>query len=157
MATTYNADNYGVPMPSCPFVGVVLRRDFLFTVAVALVINDVIQCCKIPGAGAPLILDNFFIDVADLDTGAGACQLSVGDGGSPARFVAAQNTVGANAGKLTAQGNGVNASLPVQYAINENFVIKCTVAPSTGATAVVIKGFIEYHLVGQPSPIPLSA
>ena len=74
MATTYNADNYGVPMPSCPFVGVVLRRDFLFTVAVALVINDVIQCCKIPGAGAPLILDNFFIDCADLEEALGVAR-----------------------------------------------------------------------------------
>jgi len=154
MATTYNADNYGVPMPSFPGVGVPVVREFLFTNSVAFVVNDVVQLCRIPGLGSPLVLDNFFMDIPDLDSGGAptfAC--SVGDGATPGKFVAIQTAIGQGPGKFDLRTNGVAACMPVSYSANENLVFKVTTVAQTAPTGGVIKGWLMYHYIGAPTPV----
>lgn len=145
------ADNYSVPMPGFPAVGVVLHREFAYAVAAALALNDILYLCKIPGAGAPLIIDEIYVDIPDLDTGA-ALALSMGDVATPGKFIAIQTAIGQGPGKFSL-ANVVAGSLPVQYTTNENLIIKVTTGPGTGATGVTIKGWMEYHMIGAPSPV----
>jgi len=162
MATAYVSDNYNVPMPDFPGAGVVLRREFLWTVPV-LIINDTCKLCKIPAAGSPLLLTNFYLDLTDLDTSTGLA-LSLGDEDTAGRFIAIQTAVGQAAGKFsgtasgtaaTGMAGGLLASLPVQYSANKNLILKCTTAPTSGATGTII-GFMDYQYVGAASPIALS-
>lgn len=154
MATTYFADNYNVPMPNHPGVGVSLKRSFLFTFAVAFVINDIVKLCRIPGGGTPIVITDFYIDVPDLDTDVSpAIALSVGITATPGAFVAIQTAVGQSAGKLSMDGDGVAAYLPKQFSTNDDFLLKITTGPATGATSGSIRGWLEYHHVGAASPV----
>lgn len=148
----YYADNYGVPMPSCPFVGVSLTRDFKYTLTAAFILNDTIKLCRIPGLGTPIVITDYFIDVPDLDTSTGIA-LDLGDNTTAAKFTAA-STVGQAVGKLTPAVNGVAASIPSQYTTAQDFVLKIqTAATGTAATSGIIKGWMRYFYVGAPSPI----
>jgi len=146
-------------------VGVVLRREFIWTVP-ALIVNDTCKLCKIPGLGTPLIVSNIFLDVTDLDSDGAtpAFAGSLGDEDTAGRFMAIQTGVGQAAGKFVGTGSGTAATgvqgglltaLPVQYNANKNLIFKCTTSPSTGATGT-IKGWMDYHYVGAASPIALS-
>lgn len=154
MATTYYADNYAIPMPNHPGVGISLKREFLFTITAALVINDVIKLCRIPGAGTPIVITDFYIDVPLLDTNVSlAVALSVGIAATPGAFVAIQTTVGQSAGKLSMDGDGLAAALPKQFTTNDDFLMKITTAPGTSVTSGTMKGWMEYHYIGAPSPV----
>src|SRR5580765_5553424 len=153
MATTYFADNYNVPMPTYPGVGVALIREFTFTMAAAFVINDLVRLCKFPATGAPMALDSYYLDVPDLDTATGAA-LSIGDEDTPGQFVAIQTAVGQAPGKLSLPVNGLVGSLPVQYSAARHLQLKITTAPTTGTTTGVIKGWCMYHFLGAPSALP---
>lgn len=151
MATVYYADNYSVPMPNHPGVGVSIKREFLWTV-ITLIINDTIKLCRIPGAGTPIVITNFYIDIPDMDTSTGfVCDL--GDNTTADKFVAA-STVGQAAGKLSMDGDGVAAVLPMSYSTAQDFVLKVkTAASGTAATTGVIKGWLEFHYVGASTPV----
>lgn len=151
-ATTYFADNYGTPMPSHPGVGVLITREFLYTISVAFIIADLIKLCKIPGLGTPIIISNYYIDVPDLDTSTGVT-LDLGDNTTADKFVAAA-TVGQAVGKLTPAVNGVAGIMPCQYSTAQDLVLKIkSAATGTAATTGVIKGFMSYYYVGAPSPL----
>ena len=153
MATTYKADNYAQPMPAVPAAGISVKRVFKFTVAAAFVINDIVKLCPIK-AGSGIILDDYYIDVPDLDTnGAPAIKLDLGDNDTAAKFIAA-STVGQAAGLLVPTSTGaVAAALPVKYTADNDFALKINTAPATGATSVSIKGWLSYHNIGVASII----
>jgi len=160
MATTFKSDNFWVPMPTCPGVGIALFRDFTFTFAAAFVINDVVQLFKFPAKGAPICFDAFFIDVPDLDSsGSPAVTLALGDEDTVTQFVLqSAHTVGQSAGFLASEGAVANGgaalgSMPVIYTSDKTLALKVIAAPTTGVASGVIKGWAMYHYIGAPSTV----
>lgn len=151
---TYQAGNYTDPMPGSPGVGLAVIREFLFTVATALALNDIIKLHPI-AKGLGLVLDAWVLDVPDLDTNASpTIQLQLGDTDTAAKFMAA-NTIGQAAGKVDSVEEGVAGALPVEYAAGADKDARITVStgPATGATSVGIRGYSMYHYPGIASPL----
>lgn len=151
---TYQADNYTDPMPEASAVGLVVCREFKFTVATALALNDIIKLCPL-AKGLGIVLESWLLDVGDLDTNAApTIQLQLGDTSTAAKFMAA-NTVGQAGGIRFSQSHGVAAALPVSYAAgaDKDFRITVSTGPATGATSVSILGWLRYHLFGITSPV----
>ena len=147
---TYTASNFYTPAPTAPMVGVVLSREFLFTVSPALALNDIIKLAPIP---AGCVIDDWFIDVPDCDTGGSpAITMSVGDSGSATRFSAALTT-GQAGGRINNQTSGTAATCPFEYTAADDFRLTIAAGPQTGATSVVFRGRILYHMVGMASPV----
>lgn len=145
MASTYKATVHGDAFDvSNPLTGLQedVSQDFSFTVAVALVLNDIIDLCKAP-KGA--ILLDFIINIPDLDSdGAPAITLDLGDTGNNARFVSA-STKGRSAATLCYVNDGVLGALPYTYTADDIILLKVHAAPATGATDVIINGTIRYN------------
>jgi len=144
---TLDADNYLDPMPANPGVGVRLTREFEYLVATALALNDIIRLARL-GRGLAIVLDEWWIDVPDLDTGT-AILLQVGDNNTAAKFLAA-NTVGQAGGKVSSIVDGLATSIPVSYlaGADDDFRITVSTGPTTGTTGVTIRGYIGYHYSG---------
>lgn len=155
MATAYSATNYSDPMPSYPGVGVSLCREFAFTASVALVINDTIKLCRIPCRGAEIVIEDWVLDIPDLDSGA-ALEFQLGDGTTADLFMAA-NTVGQSAGRVDSFAEGAAATVPSKVAAasaDKIFTLKVSTAPAGGGTSVTpIRGYMRYHYVGIPTPL----
>lgn len=144
MATTYYAANYYDPFPTIPGPSIMMAREFYFAVSVALVINDIIKLSPIV-AFQPLIIDDYFIDLPDLDTGGTpALQLDLGDNTTDDLFVAA-TTKGQSAAKLTPAVDGASGALPREYTSSNDFALHVDTAPQTGATGVAIRGWLKFH------------
>ena len=60
--------------------------------------------------------------------------------------------LGQSAGKLSL-ANAVAASMPAVYTTNEDFALKVTTAPATGASSVTIKGWYKFHYQGMPTTL----
>ena len=151
MPTVYLASDFAAPMPSFPRVGVTLVREFLFTLTAALGAGDTIKLCPIPGA-TDLVLDQWFLDVPDLDSNATPLiALQLGDGTTADKFMAA-GTVGQSAGKVNSRQNGVAGVLPLELIADAVLTVTVSTGPATGASTGSIRGFMEYHMVGAPSP-----
>lgn len=148
MATTYKADNYSEPFPALPFPNVLIRH-FKFTQTAAFVIEDVVSLVPIQ-ALTGLVLDSFFINVPDLDTGGTpAITLDLGfNGTNKEDDLVDGSTVGQAAGIIDA-ADAVAAALPLS--ITEDCILQLHVdaAPQTGTDDAVIKGWMMYHYMSQ--------
>jgi len=129
---TYLSDNYKDPIPEAPGVGILICREFLFTVSTALALNDIIKLMPV-NIGMPLVLDDWFADFPELDTGVDAIALQLGDTDTAAKFMA----------------------VPVEYArtSDKDFRLTVSTGPGTGATGVAIRGWFKYHFSGIASPV----
>ncbi|KKU98307.1 MAG: hypothetical protein UY28_C0004G0045 [Candidatus Amesbacteria bacterium GW2011_GWB1_48_13] len=150
---TYLSDNYKDPIPEAPGVGILICREFLFTVSTALALNDIIKLMPV-NIGMPLVLDDWFADFPELDTGVDAIALQLGDTDTAAKFMAA-NTVGQAGGKRFMSSHGAALAVPVEYArtSDKDFRLTVSTGPGTGATGVAIRGWFKYHFSGIASPV----
>ena len=150
-AITYLADNYTDPMPEAPGVGIEVTREFLFTVSIALLVTDIIKLCPF-AKGMGVVLDNWFLDVPDLDGGANL-MLQLGDTNTAARYMAA-NSVGQAGGKVAMMANGVAQAVPVEYPVAADKDLRLTVQTAGSAvTGVAIRGWVTYHFSGIRTPV----
>lgn len=142
MASTLYSDNYrSSPAYSASMAGLKICREFKFTITAAFVINDVLKMAPIP---AGVILDDFFVDVPDLDTSTGVT-LDYGDNDTANLFINA-STVGQSAGKVNGMVTAIAAKLPKKYSAANSFNVKVSAAASgTAATSGSFIGYIEYH------------
>lgn len=105
-----------------------------FALSAALVINDVIQMCKVP-SGARILDIEVYCD--DLDTNvAPQLLLEIGDGGNTDRFVEAC-TLGQDASFV--RGIQTKDGFCYQYTDDDTIDIKVNTAPATGAVTGDIK------------------
>jgi hypothetical protein len=103
-----------------------------YTVAAALVVNDVIQMVKIP-AGATIL--DVVLSASDLDTGTSAAiVLDVGDDGDTDRFI--DGSTAGQAGGVTHLNN--RAGHCYTYTADNTIDVLVQVAPATGATSGTI-------------------
>ena len=151
--STYLADNYTDPMPEVSSVGVTVCREFLFTVATALALNDIIKLCPF-AKGMAVVLTDWFIDFPDLDSGGTAIRVQFGDSSTADKFLAASD-IGTAAVKRYMKADGVAQSVPVEYAAGADKDLRLTVStgPTGGATGVAIRGWVKYHFSGIASPV----
>lgn len=132
--------------PKATHQGVVAVRG-IYTLAAALVINDVIQMVKVP-KGAQIL--EVILATDDLDTnGTPTIKLNVGDGNLTDRFIK-QDTV-AQAGGTVRLGAGIAATLQsgahgYQYTAEDTIDVLVQAAPATGATTGDIVLTVLYHL-----------
>lgn len=146
-ATTKYADNYKQgPAYSASQVGLTVTREFEFTVTAAFVTGDVLKMAPIP---AGVILTDFFVDIPDLDSGAGLL-LDYGDNTTADKYIA-NSTVGQSAGKVNGMVTAVAASLPAKYAAANSFNIVVDTQQAGGGGSGTIKGWIQYHYYGNTS------
>lgn len=139
----YKADNYSDPFPSHPSPHLHIRH-FKFTVSTALALNDTIKLTPILALSG-LVLDGYYIDLPDLDTGGTpALALHLGDNTTAAKFVSA-STKGRSPGVLTPSVDGVAGAIPASYTSDNDLLMTVSAGPATGATDVVIKGWMAYH------------
>lgn len=139
MASTFQSDavDAGIPPRDDTGVGVVSKTGH-YTVAAALVVNDVIQMITVP-ANATIL--EIILAATDLDTdGTPAITLDVGDGDDPDRFIDG-STVG-QAGGVDRLGSGLVGLLGVAgvgytYAAEDTIDVKVSVAPDAGATGAI--------------------
>lgn len=106
---------------------------------VAFVINDVIQMVKIPNGATVL---DIILDCPDLDTSTGV-RLTVGDGDSTARYIAANN-VGVAGGiiRMSVAGGSQN-----KYTADDTIdILISTAATGTAATTGVIYMTVFYTM-----------
>lgn len=143
MATAYLATNYKVPPQfRAPFAGAAICREFSFLASTALVVNDTIALCRLP---AVCTLEDFFLDMPELDSGADALTWDLGDGTTADRWLAA-STIGQAAGKVKGIVDGVVASLPCLITTAVDLLLTVKVAPNAGGTSTVsIRGWARYH------------
>lgn len=145
MATTRYADNYYTPVPQHSLVGVSVRREFLLTLAAAIVINDLFKLGQLPPG---VMLTDFYIDVPDVDAGGTAFICAVGDNTTAGKFITG-SVIGQAAGIIRGGQTGfVAAGLPAKYTALNDLVLKCTTAPTTTATTGIFQGWYEYHAFG---------
>lgn len=98
-----------------------------YTLAAALVVNDVIQG---PLIQAGSVIVDVMVVVSDLDTGTPAITLDVGYGGSTAYFASA-STAGQAGGVIRATAA---TALPLVLTTNDTIDVKVGTGPGTGAT-----------------------
>jgi hypothetical protein len=126
-----------------------MKRTFVFNITAAFVINDIIKLCPIK-AGSGLWITDFLIDMPFVDTSTGVI-LSVGDNTTPAKWITGSTAGRSSAGAaLRPNSTGlVLASLPALYTADNDFILKITTAPTTGATTGQFIGYLEYHNKGS--------
>lgn len=147
MASTYYGNGYFNPVPEVSEAGSPVIVPFAFTVATALIINDLIKLAPIKALTGIYLL-NWVLTLPDLDTGSPAWTFDLGDNTTADKFVA-NSTLGQAAANVNSFGSAaVVGSLPVGYTANNDFVLKVHTAPATGPTAVTIKGYYSYSIVG---------
>ncbi len=139
MATTYKSVEVTAgDVPRAVTPGVYSVYGHYAAVGSSLVINDVVQMCKVP-LGARVL--GIALESTDLDSGATpAVTLSIGDGDDTDRFIA-NSTVG-QAGGVVAfpTGTGFNtAGMAYQYTTNDTIDILVGTAPQTTATTFTFK------------------
>ena len=113
-----------------------------WTSTTALVVNDVIQMCKVPLGARVLKIDLY---VSDLDAGATpAITLDIGDGTDTAsayRFVQ-NSTIGQAGGSVTFPGGtgaAPSTGFGYQYTTNDTIDVKVSTAPQTAASTQTMK------------------
>ena len=148
MASTRKATNYGDPFPTAPMANVGMKREFELTLAAAIVVNDLFKLCPIK-AVIPLVIDDYYVDVPDIDEATGSV-IALGDNTTADVFVTG-STKGRAAAIITPEVDGTKGVLPKLYTADNDFVLKCTTAPTTSATTGVFRGWMEYHHVGIAS------
>lgn len=137
MASTFQSDavDAGIPPRDDTGVGVVSKTAH-YTVAAALVVNDVIQMVTVP-ANATIL--EIILAATDLDTdGTPAIVLDVGDGDDTDRFIDG-STIGQGGG-VDRLGTGVVggvAAVGYTYAAEDTIDVKVAVAPDAGATGTI--------------------
>lgn len=131
MATTFQATKVSSSTEQMPGVGDgqgLKCASSTYTIAAALVINDVIQG---PLIQAGSVVVDVMVVVSDLDTnGTPLITLDVGYGGDPDYFIAA-STAGQTGGVIRA--TAVTA-LPLVLTTNDTIDVLVKAAPATGAT-----------------------
>jgi hypothetical protein len=111
-----------------------------YTVAAALVLNDVIQMVKIP-AGAKIV--DLTLSCTDLDTnGTPAIVLDVGDGSDTDRFIDG-STIGQAGGIARLDQHGGHG---YAYSAEDTIDVLVQVAPATGATSGTITLTVKYTM-----------
>lgn len=129
---------------------------FEFTVSTALIINDVIGLVKLP---AECVVADVLVDFPDLDTGGSpAIVCNVGlyesdgvDGGAVPTLVDIDAYINAsNAGQtgagLVRMDSGAGIAI-APHATSERVVaLHVETAPATGATAVTLRGWVQYRV-----------
>lgn len=155
MATAYLAGNYSYPIYDNPRAGVSLCRPWYFSgyVGAAVVVNDTIAIMPLP---VGICLEDWYIDIPDLDTGAGLLW-QLGDGTTAARFMAA-NSAGQSAGKVQGRlAAGVVATLPCTILTAAVLTLKCSTGPAVAKAdqTVSIRGMVWYHYMDPIHPVPL--
>lgn len=149
MATTYYADNYRDPIPSLPNP-TLLVREFVYTIAAAFVINDVVKLAPLQSLTG-LVLTSFEIDVPALDSSTGIVS-AVGDNTTAAKYITG-STVGRSAagGKISHLGTGVVlAGMPGRYTADNDLAFKVTTAATgTASTSGTFKGWCSYFYQGR--------
>ena|SRR5215467_750078 len=150
MATTYRAANYSQPPAyNGPWAGVSFTREFSFNASIALIINDIILLAQIP---AGTFLDDFLVDVPDLDTGT-TMTLSLGDNTTANRYLSA-STIGQAGGKVNGMVTAIAASLPTYYSAADAFQLKVIAAPTGGTATVSLRGWIRFHFAANNPAFP---
>lgn len=115
----------------------------VYTLTAALALNDVIQMVKVP-LGA--CIQEILVTADDLDTGGSAIRFQCGDGGSAARFIAA-NAVGSNAG-LAARLD-THAGHGYVYPAEDTIDLTVSTGPTGGATSGSIR-LTAFYTMQQP-------
>lgn len=141
MASTYYADKVASTVMARGGVGLTAVYSS-YALTGALVVNDVIQMCKVPENATVL---DIILDVPDLDTGTSpAIALSVGDGDSATRYLSSATT-GQSGGiaRITVAG-----SSQTNYSAADTIDIKVSTGPSTGATTGTLKLAVLYTMQG---------
>lgn len=111
-----------------------------YTLTAALALNDVIQMVKIPSGAT--VLDTI-LSCNDLDTGgAPTITLSVGDGGSTARYLSA-STIGQTGGLAHTATHGGHG---YAYTADDTIDVLVAAAPATGATTGTVALTVIYTL-----------
>lgn len=118
-----------------------------YTLTAALALNDVIQMVKVP-AGATVF--DLLLATTDLDTGAGAITLHVGDGDDPDRYIASA-TIGQTGG-MVRMGQGITTAFigtapaghGFVYTADDTLDVVVAAGPSTGATTGTVRLFGYY-------------
>lgn len=112
-----------------------------YSITAALVINDVIQMCRVP-AGARIT--NVILKTADLDSGGSpSITLDVGDTGDTDRLIAAA-TIGQAGGTSSALVSSTGQFY--QYTAETIISVLVHAAPATSATTGDIELLVEYVL-----------
>jgi hypothetical protein len=131
MASTFQATKVSSGTEQMPGIGdgqSLKCVSSTYSLAAALVINDVIQSALIQ-AGSTVV--DVMVVVSDLDTnGTPLITLDVGYGGDPDYFIAA-STIGQTGG--VARASAVTA-LPLTLTTNDTIDVTVKAAPATGAT-----------------------
>jgi hypothetical protein len=129
MASTFTSPAVDGSDRAFKTLGGVFARTTSYELTGALVVDDVIQAIPVFAGETVLQVE---VRVPELDTGADAILLDVGDGADDDRFLAA-DTVG-QAGGLVSCG----LVLPYQYAADDTVDVSVNTAPGTGATSGTI-------------------
>lgn len=110
-----------------------------YEIAAALVINDVIQMVKIPQGAR---IHDVILATDDLESTGTASVLAVGDGSDDDRFITG-STIGQAGGieRLNAMDG-----LLYEYSAEDTIDVKCTTAPTTGATSGTIRLVVRYTM-----------
>lgn len=142
MATTFNATKGFGSSLAIAGIGDGQQAKVMvctYTIAAALVINDVIQSPPLP-KGA--VVYDVMLAVTDLDTnGAPAITLDVGYGTDPDYFIAA-STIGQTGG--VARASAVTAATPLTLTVNDTIDVLVKAAPATGATSGTVTLVVNY-------------
>ncbi|WP_439684859.1 hypothetical protein MNJPNG_04960 [Cupriavidus oxalaticus] len=140
MATTFNSTNTGAAN-AVPGIGDghgLKAVVGVYTLAAALVINDVIQSPTVP-KGATVL--DVMVVTTDLDTnGAPTITLDVGYGTDPDYFVAA-STIGQTGGVVRASAA---TAKPLTLTENDTIDVLVKAAPATGATSGTISIVVTF-------------
>lgn len=140
MATTFTTTETGTGVsPRTAHNGVVAVKA-TYTVAAALVVNDVVQMVKVP-KGAQVI--DLVLTATDLDTAGPTLVFDVGDGGDTDRYIDG-STIGGTGGTARL-GSGITTNTPNHtYADDDTIDVLVQVAPTTGATSGTITLSVLY-------------
>lgn len=147
MATTFTTSqtDTGSATPALAYGLTHVRGTY--TVAAALVINDVVQMVKVP-IGARIV--SCTLHVTDLDTNVSpAIVLDVGDGNDTDRYI--DGSTKGQTGGTSYIGEGiVTATAAIfPYAVDDTVDVLVQVAPATGATSGTIVLDVVYAAAGQ--------
>jgi hypothetical protein len=143
MASTFTFDQAaaGYPLISSPNLMVARGTK---TFAVAPVINDVWEMCKIPAGHTLLKMDLFG---ADLDTGTEALEIDIGISGSTAKYLDSGVITG---DAITGIKPEAGIYLPIYKALPEDLTVDTTIlalvtaAPAGGGTGII--SLVAYYM-----------
>lgn len=118
-----------------------------YEITAALVISDVVQMVRVP-AGATILEVTLATD--DLDTGAAAIVLDVGDGTTTDRFIDASLAAQVAANDVVSRINQVDG-LNYKYTAEDTIDVIVATAPATGTTSGTIRLTVTYTMQGLQS------